>query len=92
MMLDASPRSANAPPRRMIPMAARKSGSASVEVIEPNARGNAVQRTTRMKMSQTWFASQTGAIERLMRTRSSMSLPAVRSQMPVPKSAPPSTT
>ena len=55
-------------------MAARKSGIASVEVIEPNARGNAVQRTTRMKMSQTWFASQTGAIERLMRARSSMSL------------------
>ena len=76
----------------MIPTAATNSGIVSVEVIEPNAGGNAVQRTTRMKMSQTWLASQTGAIERLMRSRTAMSLPAVRSQMPVPKSAPPSTT
>ena len=40
-----------------------KSGTASVEAIEPNAVGYAVQKTVRTKISQTWFASQTGAIE-----------------------------
>ena len=90
-MLAASPRRANAAPRRMIPTAARKSGIASVEAIEPNASGNAVQSTTSTKMSHTWLASHTGLIERLMRLRSPSSR-AVRSQMPTPKSAPPSTT
>ena len=33
-----------------------------VEKIEPNASGNDVQSTTRMKISQTWLASQTGPI------------------------------
>ena len=37
---------------------------ASVEKIEPKATGNAVQTITRMKISQTWLASQTGLIER----------------------------
>ena len=39
-----------------------KSGTASVEMIEPNATGYAVQQTTSTKISQTWFASQTGPI------------------------------
>ena len=33
-------------------------------MIAAKAVGNAVQRTTRAKMSQTWLASQTGPIER----------------------------
>ena len=90
-MLAASPRRAKAVPRRMIPTAARKSGTASVEAIEPKASGKAVHITTRMKISQTWLASHTGDIEFLIRARSSGSR-AVRSQIPVPKSAPPRTT
>ena len=79
----------------MIPSAARKSGIASVEVIEPNASGNAVHSTTSTKISQTWLASQTGAIARLIIARTGAprsAPPAVRSQKPAPKSAPPSTT
>ena len=33
------------------------------------AGGKAVQRTTRMKISQTWLASQTGVSERWIRAR-----------------------
>ena len=33
-------------------------------MIAEKALGNAVQRTTRTKISQTWLASQTGPIER----------------------------
>ena len=60
----------------------------------PKACGKQVQRITRTKISQTWFASQTGPIERLTspRTREPRSAPpAVRSQKPAPKSAPPRT-
>ena len=49
-------------PRRMIPTAATKNGTVRVDAIDPNATGYAVQKTVRTKMSQTWFASQTGAI------------------------------
>ena len=90
----ASPRRANAAPRRMIPTAARNSGTYRVSMIGPKAFGKHVQSTTRTKISQTWLASQTGPIERLMspRTRAPRSAPpAVRSQNPAPKSAPPST-
>ena len=86
----ASPRRANAAPRRMIPTAARNSGMAIVDMIEPNASGKAVHMITRMKISHTWLASHTGDIEFLMRARSASSR-AVRSQIPVPKSAPPNT-
>lgn len=78
----------------MIPIAARKSGTYSVEVTEPKAIGNAVQNTTRTKMSHTWLASHTGLIERcaMPRTRPPRRAPpAVRSQKPAPKSAPAST-
>ena len=46
----------------MIPTAATNSGSASVDAIEPNAVGYAVQHTTSTKISHTWLASQTAAI------------------------------
>src|SRR5436305_1988895 len=46
-------RIAYAVPRSTIPMPATKSGTASVEQIEPNARGYAVQQTTSTKISQT---------------------------------------
>ena len=78
----------------MIPIAAMNSGMYSVEKIEPNATGNAVQTITSTKISQTWLASQTGAIERwiIPRTRAPREAPpAVRSQKPAPKSAEPST-
>ena len=61
-------------------------------MIAANAGGKQVHRTTSTKISQTWFASQTGPIERLTspRTRAPRSAPpAVRSQNPAPKSAPP---
>src|SRR3954465_13462099 len=54
------PRTANAPPRRMIPKAARKSGTYSVDMIEPKNVGNAVHSTTSRKISHTWLASHTG--------------------------------
>jgi hypothetical protein len=40
-----------------------------VEAIAANAGGNAVQSTTRTKTSQTWLASQTGAIDLSIRSR-----------------------
>ena len=93
-IVPACPRRANAAPRKMIPSAARNSGIDSVEKIEPNATGNAVQTTTSTKISHTWLASHTGLIERwiIPRTRPPRrSPPAVRSQNPAPKSALPST-
>src|SRR5262245_39786382 len=56
-------RNAKLEPRITIPSAASVSGTNSVRVIDANASENAVQSTTRQKMSQTWFASQTGPIE-----------------------------
>ena len=94
LIVAAWPRSANAVPRKMIPIAARKSGICSVEKIEPNAVGKAVQTITSTKISQTWLASQTGAIERWIiprRRPPRAAPPAVRSQKPAPKSALPST-
>ena len=61
-VVSATLRSAYAAPRKMIPIAAISSGAASVEAIDPNATGYAVQHTTSTKISQTWFASQTGPI------------------------------
>ena len=60
----AADRSAYAVPRRMIPTAAMNSGTASVDAIDPNATGYAVQKITSTKISQTWLASHTGPIER----------------------------
>ena len=46
-----------------MPNAASVSGTKSVRVIDVYAVGKPVQRTTKIKMSQTWLASHTGAIE-----------------------------
>ena len=55
----------------MIPTAAMKSANASVDAIEPNAAGYAVQTTVSTKISQTWLASQTGGHRRRVRGRGS---------------------
>ena len=64
-------------------------------MIDPNASGKAVQSMTSTKISQTWLASQSGDIDRLIIARTGAprsAPPAVRSQKPAPKSAPPNTT
>ena len=58
----AQPRSAYIVPRRMIPTAAMKNGTYSVDMIAPKASGYTVQAITSTKISQTWLASQTGPI------------------------------
>ena len=88
------PRRANAVPRAMMPRAARKSGRARLAKIAPKATGNAVHAITSTKISHTWFASHTGLIECCTSPRMRpprRSPPAVRSQNPAPKSAPPNT-
>ncbi len=85
-------RNAKLEPRNTMPSAAIDSGTNSVSVIDANASENAVHSTTRQKISQTWFASHTGPIEWLITERGSCprsAPPAVRSQNPAPKSAPP---
>ena len=85
---------ANPAPRSTIPSAARQSGMNSVDITDANASGNPVQRMTSAKISQTWFASQTGPIAQSMRARARFprSLPpATSAQNPDPKSAPPNT-
>ena len=47
----------------MMPSPAIESGMVRVEAIAPTTAGNAVQATVRAKISQTWLASHTGAIE-----------------------------
>ena len=65
------PRSANAVPRKMIPSAARNSGTYRLDITEPKATGKHVQNSTSTKISHTWLASHTGLIERwtIPRTR-----------------------
>ena len=85
-------RNAKLDPRSTMPSAASVSGTNSVSVIDANASENAVHSTTRQKISHTWFASHTGPIEWSIsaRGRSPRSAPpAIRSQNPAPKSAPP---
>src|SRR5690348_6160426 len=88
-------RSAYAVPRKMIPIAAISSGTASVDTIEPNAPGKHVQATVSTKMSQTWLASHTGPIACLVWSRvaavPACPPPGTSVQMPAPKSAPDST-
>ncbi len=81
-------------PRRTIPSAARQRGMKSVDITASKATEKAVQRTTRMKISQTWLASQTGPIARSIRPRARWPRspsPATSDQKPAPKSAPPKT-
>ncbi len=66
----------------------------SVEKTASNALENAVQSTTRTKISQTWLASQTGPIAQSTRSRARRPRApreATRLQNPAPKSAPPNT-
>ncbi len=63
-------------------------------MIAENAVGKPDQSRTRQKISQVWFASQTGPMAWSMSDRARApraAPPAVRSHRPVPKSAPPST-
>ncbi len=86
-------RNANPDPRSTIPNAASHSGSAAAVMTAANAAGNAVQKMTRMKISHTWLASQTGVIVSSISCRGARprwSPPASRSHSPPPKSAPPS--
>src|SRR3954447_12597391 len=81
-------RKAKPAPRRTMPKAAIVSGTNRVRVIEAYACGKQVQRTTNTKMSQTWLASHTGAIEWSMTSRGlapRVDPPATRSQKPAPK-------
>ena len=87
-------RKAKLAPRSTIPRAAIISGTNSVSVIDAYASGNEVHRMTKMKINQTWLASHTGPIERSTTARGRAPRsgpPAVRSQNPAPKSAPPNT-
>src|SRR5438105_921469 len=76
----------------MIPTAATNRGTDRVEAIDPKAAGYAVHTTVRTNTSQTWLASQTGAIDSCAWSRMrcpSAPPPAVSCQIPAPKSAPP---
>src|SRR3954468_11492954 len=87
-------RNANPDPRRTIPNAAIVSGTNTVKVIDAYATGKHVHSTTNVKMSQTWLASHTGPIACSMTARGRAprsAPPAIRSQNPAPKSAPPNT-
>ena len=66
----------------------------SVDMIDAKASENAVHSTTSTKMSQTWFASQTGPIAQSISARGRLPRsppPATSVQNPAPKSAPPKT-
>ena len=55
----------------------------SVDMIDAKATGNAVHRTTRTKISQTWFASQTGPIaQSISAARAAAPLAAAGEQVP----------
>ena len=85
-------RNAKLDPRSTMPSAASVSGTNSVSMIDANACENAVHTTTSEKISHTWFASHTGPIEWSMSARGRAprcAPPAIRSQNPAPKSAPP---
>ena len=85
-------RKANPTPRRTIPSRDRLSGTNSAVMMAANAGGNAVHSSTRMKISHTWLASQTGVMDSSMSSRGAAprsAPPASRSQIPPPKSAPP---
>ena len=66
----------------------------SVEKIASNADEKPVQSTTSTKISQTWFASQTGPMAQSISSRGRRPRsppPASRLHRPAPKSAPPKT-
>lgn len=63
-------------------------------VSDANAGGNALNNRTKMKMNQTWFASQMGPMLASMSARWACLVrpEASRSHTPPPKSAPPPST
>ena len=66
----------------------------SVDITDAKATENAVQSTTRTKISQTWLASQTGPIAQSIsraRALAALAAAATSDQKPAPKSAPPNT-
>src|SRR4029078_6763238 len=72
--------------------ATRPSANTSVDMIDANACGNAVHSTTRAKISQTLFASHTGAIAWSMSARGRAprrAPPAAGSQKPAPRAPAP---
>ena len=68
-----------------MPSAAIVSGTNSVSVIDAYASGKQVHSTTKLKMSQTWFASQTGR-DRVIdhRSRTAASLGSSGDEIPEP--------
>ena len=60
---ETSLRKAKPAPRSTIPASASHSGSAATVITAANACGNAVQKMTSAKTSQTWLASHTGVID-----------------------------
>ena len=91
-MRNTSLRNAKLEPRSTIPSATSVNGTNRVIMIDENAGGKAVHRTTSVKMTHTWFTSHTGAMEASITARGRSprrAPPATRSQKPAPKSAPP---
>src|SRR6185436_3914544 len=85
-------RNAKLEPRSTMPSAASVSGTNSVSMTDAKTSENAVHSTTRQKINHTWLASHTGPIECSISPRARLprtAPPAVRSQNPAPKSAPP---
>ena len=62
-------RKANPTPRSTMPSSDRLSGTNSAVMMAANAGGNAVHSSTRMKISHTWLASQTGVMDSSMSSR-----------------------
>src|ERR1700682_3561635 len=83
-------RKAKDAPRRTMPTIAIVRGTYKARANTPNVTGKAVNRPVIMKISQTWFASQTGPIASATAARCSWARGPVanRSQTPPPKSAP----
>jgi hypothetical protein len=87
-------RKAKLEPRNTIPNAAIDNGTNNVSMIDANASEKPVHSTTSTKINHTWFASHTGPMEWFTTARGRApraAPPAVRSQNPAPKSAPPKT-
>src|SRR5262249_50928989 len=78
-------RKAKPAPRSTIPAAASHSGRARVVITAANAGGNAVQKMTRAKTSQTWVASPTGGSD--SRIRAGGAPPAAPAGQQVPQAA-----
>ena len=87
-------RNAKAAPRNTIPATAMLNGTYSATPSAANAAGKAANSAVTTKISQTWFASQTGPIASAIsaRSRSRVGPRARRSHTPPPKSAPPSSS